>query len=378
MDHHIDLVLHPGHSKCGSTSIQSSLYNNISSIEKQQIFLPDSRCQFSFESSTEPSDPIHPLWYFESLMLGQTELSLFERRMDEVLMRAMDTRCKRILISSENLCNFYQKHALDFHRVLAARFPHVQVIYYIRRQDDWLLSAWQQWGHKMGKSLDAWVDHCLLLHLPSFLRNANHFQEIYGASSLTVVPMHRTAFLNGGLVADFYQRLGIDAPDKGTGGEYQNLSINPYLCEVLAALGFAFHTIHDNSVKDLLDRSCPWGPLYRRYNHYMTKSCRDRVLDCYEKDNRELHRRFFGSLEYDEIFARLGNAPDAERIHEQFEGLKDVLSIQLGLLLSLLNKGEQASLSGERKELLELSTWPTPSSTDAHRLHAHWPESDVA
>ena len=122
MDHHIDLVLHPGHSKCGSTSIQSSLYNNISLIEKQQIFLPDSRCQFSFESSTEPSDPIHPLFYFESLMLGQTELSLFERRMDEVLIRAMDTRCKKILISSENLCNSYQKHALDFHRVLATQF----------------------------------------------------------------------------------------------------------------------------------------------------------------------------------------------------------------------------------------------------------------
>ena len=118
-------------------------------------------------------------------------------------------------------------------------FPHVQVIYYIRRQDDWLLSAWQQWGHKTGKLLDAWVDHCLLSHLPSFLWNANHFQEIYGASSLSVVPMHRTALLNGALVADFYQRLGIDAPDQGAGGENQNLSINPYLCEVLAAIGSA-------------------------------------------------------------------------------------------------------------------------------------------
>ena len=110
----------------------------------------------------------------------------------------------------------------------------------------------------------------------------------------------------------------------------------------------------------------------------MTKSCRDRVLDFYEKDNRELHRRFFGFLEYDEIFARPGNAPEAERIHEQVEGLKDILSIQLGLLLSLLNKGEQASLSEESKQILELSTWPTPSSIDAHGLYAHRPESDVA
>src|SRR3954452_20462155 len=103
MDHHIDLVMHPGHSKCGTTSIQSYLYGNMHLLEEQQIFLPDSRCQFSFESSTEPSEPIYPLWYFESLILGETDLSLFECRMDEVLKRAVETRCQKILISSENL-----------------------------------------------------------------------------------------------------------------------------------------------------------------------------------------------------------------------------------------------------------------------------------
>src|SRR3954447_8495158 len=160
MEHQIELILHPGHSKCGTTSIQSYLYNNMKLLEEQQTFLPDSRCQFSFESATEPSEQNYPLWYFESFILGETDLSLFERRMEEVLKRAVDTRCKRIVISSENLSNLHQKHTLDLHRVLAARFPRVQVIYYIRRQDDWILSAWQQWGHKTGKPIDAWVDYC--------------------------------------------------------------------------------------------------------------------------------------------------------------------------------------------------------------------------
>src|SRR5436305_3810918 len=119
MEHQIELILHPGHSKCGTTSIQSYLYSNMNLLEEQQIFLPDSRCQFSFESSTEAFEPNYPLWYFESFILGETDLSLFERRMDQVLKRAVDTRCQKILISSENLSNLHQKHALDFHRVLA-------------------------------------------------------------------------------------------------------------------------------------------------------------------------------------------------------------------------------------------------------------------
>jgi hypothetical protein len=377
MEHQIELILHPGHSKCGTTSIQSYLYNNINLLEERQIFLPDSRCQFSFESSSEPSEPNYPLWYFESFILGETNLSLFERRMDQVLKRAVDTPCKRIVISSENLSNLHQKHTLDLHRVLAARFPHVQVIYYVRRQDDWILSAWQQWGHKTGKSINAWVDYCLRAYLPPYLRNAVHYQDIYGASSLTVVPMHRAALLNGGLVADFCRRLGIAALHHDTDGEHQNMSVNPYLCEILAAMNLAHDSIDADSVKGLLDRSWLRRPLYRKHSHFMTKACRDRVLDYYEKDNRELHRRFFGSLEYEEIFARVCDAPDAEQIYEQIEGLKDVLSIQMGLLWTLLNKEQTASVGEKRQEILELLTGTTPSWTDAGRILANWPDPDA-
>lgn len=377
MDHQISLVLHPGHAKCGSTSIQSYLYSNMALLEEQGIFLPDSKCQFSFESPIEPSEPTYPLWYFESLLLGEADLSLLERRMDEILKRAVETRCKKIIISSENLSNLHQKYALDFHRVLAARFPRVQIIYYIRRQDDWILSAWQQWGHKTGRRLEAWMDYCLRAHLPAFLRNACHFQEIYGASNLTVVPIHRRAFLSGNLVADFCRRLGIDAPDKGNIGERQNLSVNPYLCEILAAINLAHDSTDAEWVKGLLDRSSLRGPLYRRHNHYMTKTCRDRVLDYYEKDNRELHRRFFGSLEYEEIFARVGDTSDAERISEKFEGLKDVLSIQLGLLAALLKKEQSASFDGTRKEFLELLSMASPTGVESRRVLDNWPDPDA-
>jgi hypothetical protein len=295
-----------------------------------------------------------------------------------VLRRAIDTSCKRIILSSENLCNCYRKNGLDVHRVLAARFSRVQVIYHIRRQDDWMLSAWQQWGHKTGKSLEEWVERCLRARVPVFLRNSNHFQDIYGASSLTVVPLNRRAFLGSSLLTDFYQRLGLEVPDNATAEEHLNPSVNPYLCEILASVSFVYDSLHDSSVKDLLDRSCPWGQLYRKYNHYMTKECSDRVLDAYEEDNRELHRRFFGDLEYAEIFGRVSDSHDSVRAHECLDGLKDVLSIQLGLLLSLLNKEQPASVSEQGPRVLELTTGPTRFWSNLRHFYDDWPDSDVA
>jgi hypothetical protein len=178
-------------------------------------------------------------------------------------------------------------------------------------------------------------------------------------------------------VSDFCRRIGIDASDEGAAGEHQNMSDNPYLCEILADINVACDSIDVEAVKGLLDRSWLRGPLYRRHNHYMTKACRDRVLDHYEKDNRELHRRFFGSLEYEEIFARVGDTPDAERIHEQLEGLKDVLSIQLGLLWTLLNKEPSASFAQKRMEFLELSNGAGPRRANARRVLVNWPDPDV-
>lgn len=223
--------------------------------------------------------------------------------------------------------------------MLAAKFRRVQVIYYIRRQDDWILSAWQQWGYRNGKRLETSADYCMRNGLAAFLANARHFQEIYGEDSLSLIPLHRKALPDGGLLVDFYRRLGIDAANAGESGEHLNVSLNPYLCETLAASGAALPA-DENAFRELLDRSCPRELLYRKYRYYMSNSLRNHILDFYEDENRELHRRFFGSLKYDEVFGRRAAAAEADRARERLEGFRDALSVQMGLLLSLMREGE--------------------------------------
>ena len=377
MDHQIELVLHPGHAKCGTTSIQSYLYENMRLLEEQQIFLPDSRCQFSFESIDRAIGADLSVVVFRALDSWRNRTFAFRGRMDEILERAVDTRCQKILISSENLTNLHQKHAAGISPCARVRLFHVSRSYTMSggRMIGFFRHGSSGGTRRVDRLMHGWIIACA--SLPPFLRNAHHFQDIYGATSVTVVPVHPAAFLNGSLVADFCRRLGFDAPDNDTGGEHKNLSVNPYLCEILADINAAADSIDAESIKGLLDRSWLRRPLYRRHNHYMTKACRDRVLDYYENDNRELHRRFFGSLEYEEIFARVSDVPDADRIHEQLEGLKDVLSIQLGLVWTLLNKEQSSSFGGKSQEILKLLTGATRSLTDARRILANWPDPDA-
>ncbi|QEH37108.1 hypothetical protein OJF2_56940 [Aquisphaera giovannonii] len=379
MDHSIDLVLHPGHSKCGSTSIQRSIYGNLASLERHSVYVPDERFQFRFEGRHEAAESAHPSLYLQGVATGSIPMAQFERRIDEVVSRAERGSSKTILLSSENLCNLYLPHAMDLHRALAARFARVKVLYYIRPQDDWILSAWQQWGHKAGYSLADWAEYCLEARLPAFLANALDFQHIYGRDSVSVIPLHYQALTRGGLLADFYHRLGMAPLSEEGRQDDRNEAINPYVCEVLRAVCTVYPSVDDNAIRDVIDGLSPRKPLYRRYKHYMNTSLRDRILDAFEDDNRELHRRFFGSLRYGRIFARPGFVADADRQHEQVEGLKDVVSVQMAILLRLL-KAAGASLAPAEmgQEPPALSGWPTLPSTERRELRAHRPESDAA
>ncbi|WP_165225292.1 hypothetical protein [Aquisphaera insulae] len=369
MHHPINLILHPGHSKCGSTAIQSSLYHDLEVLERKSVFIPDSRLRFRFEPILGPAHSIPPVSYFQDLMTGMLDLSHLERRIDEALAHAADAGCRTILISSENLCNLHLTHAQAMHRLLASLFSRVKVIYYIRQPDDWIFSAWQQWGHKLGQSLGEWTDYCLLTGLPAFLSNATRFQEIYGEGSVSVIPVHRSAFPAGGLLADFYERLGVEPPDPRTSAGHQNLSLNPYLCEVLGSIDGIYSSIDDNSVRGLFETLCPPELLFGRDRNYMGKGLRDRILDFYEADDRELHRRFFGSLEFDEIFARPVEA-GGEPPHARMEGLKNVLAINTRLLLHLIRTVEEGSPPAVKRGPLDVSAWPAVPRAEVHRMQA--------
>jgi hypothetical protein len=278
-------------------------------------------------------------------MSGRLDLSHLERRLDEALSHAAGHRCERFLISSENLGNFSNRQ-LALHRLMASRFERSRVLYYVRRQDDWIFSSWQEFEHKNGLSLEAWAERCLERHTPRFLATAERLEEAYGAGSLAVIPLHRSAFVGGDLVSDFYRRAGIEMTGGARDEAIHNKAVNPYLIDILARTPSVYESrfetrAQDTKVKSLLTRhvSSP-ELLFRKHPHFLSDAMRDRILDHFARENEELHRCYFGHLDFDELFGRLPTARDEPGTAEEIEGIKEVLAIQSDLLLQLLKRSE--------------------------------------
>ncbi|KAJ3054323.1 hypothetical protein HK102_011541 [Quaeritorhiza haematococci] len=284
-------------------------------------------------------------------MCGHVPLSHFERRLDQALDHAADRGCRRLLISSENLSNLVYAHALELHRLIASRCERTKVFYYVRRQDDWILSSWQQWHHKAGVALEAWVDHCIERRIPDFLATANSFEDVYGAGSLSVVPLHGSAFGAGGLLPDFYRRAGIEMADGSRGDPISNQAVNPYLCDILARIPSVFESQHhDMEVAARLARHVSSADLlFRRHGEFMNDAVRNRILDHFAPDNRELHRRYFGHLDFDALFGRVPTVAEDSRTATEIEAIKEILAIQMDLLMKLMKSSEAQARPGALK-----------------------------
>lgn len=345
MKNGIELVMHPGHGKCGSTSIQVDVYKRREQLEERGVYLPDANFRCSFEPNILPEQSypgqFYPIWYLEDLLWGRLPVSHLERRLDESLGHAAGHGCERLLISAENLSNIECAYTLDVHRVIASRFDRSRIFYYIRRQDDWILSSWQQWHHKVGTSLRAWVDQCLEKHIPGFLATADQLEDVYGEGSLSIIPLHHSAFAGGDLLSDFYRRAGLDLTDESR-EPISNQAVNPYLCEILARIPSVFEAkYHDTQIADLLERHVSSSELlYRRHRDFMDEAMRIRILKHFERENRELHRRYFEDLDFDDIYGPPPAAREEQRTAQEFDAVKEVLAIQMELVLHLLKSKE--------------------------------------
>jgi hypothetical protein len=123
------LVLHPGHPKCGSSSIQHALLSNIKALEERGVIFPAQRPNRIFRQACErPDSAILAEWL--KGILAKT------RRAggDTVVISAEDPGVRRLITEGRPIQELFRRC-----------FRTVDVIYYVRRQDDWMVSQWQQW-----------------------------------------------------------------------------------------------------------------------------------------------------------------------------------------------------------------------------------------
>ena len=152
------IIIHAGFAKCGSSSIQGTLFQNLKRLREDGIFLFDKNLRVAEDYMSLGT----PLWVLEDAKRKREPLS--QRLREEITaVTGANRQCIGVL-SAENLAD--PKIAELFsgldHEI------EVRVVLYWRPQLQWIPSAWQQWGLKEGMPLDKFVSECIETHRPSY------------------------------------------------------------------------------------------------------------------------------------------------------------------------------------------------------------------
>jgi len=298
----MNLILHPGHSKCGSTTIQQFLYDNRLYLEEKGFAIPDRNFFFGFEKESDFSVDHPSVNYLSNTSKNGTYTTL-KRRIERALKKAETSNIHTFIISAENLST---PPTGPIHQIFSEYFKVKKVVYYIRRQDDFTLSAWQQWGYKTGRNLDEYCKFQITTGRPFYSLIASMLVDNYKQEAVDIVPFSRAVFYKGDLILDFLKRTDLEfLSSKVVNTRVENKSLSPLVCDYLSQYPDVFRTMHDNLPKTNLEtykEHQSW--LFETRKDYLNTAQRDIILDYFEKQNRDLQQAYFPEVSYDIIFGR--------------------------------------------------------------------------
>ncbi len=333
------LVLHPGHPKCGSSTIQFAIYSHVDLLQKQGFFVPNRRFEFATDGRAFRERLGNPVGYLEKAT-DHDSLAALEERLAGAIESIRQAGGSKVLISAENLGNKPGVNKLrPVHQVFARHFSDVHVIFYIRRQDEWMVSSWQQWGHKLGWSFARYVEESFAVHRPDFLQSTRFFEDTYEQLKLEVVPLTRQSLIGQDLLADFSKRAGLGPLELTDEDQFRNASMGGALCDVLSRIHEIYSGTGDRKVRELLaEFPASRDLIFSRDKRVLTPDLRRRILEHFRADNEILHERFFPEVPFETVFGLPEPREDADLadLRAQVEGLTDVVAIQMDVILSLL------------------------------------------
>ncbi len=318
------LILHIGHDKCGSTSLQETLNANSEWYKERGVMIMNS----VMPASQTPGDRVGMIWVIDEILRYSKEgrLNLATDKLADLVdvVRKASKQYPVVVLSSENL--YHPDHAALWGKY-RSEFE-IQIIYYIRRQDEWLVSAWKQWGLTSGISLDAYVEQQTQRGYPDFNKTAKKWETEFGPENCHIRPLHESALYERDLIKDFFEATQIAIPPKilenfNKSPDYSFLHLfekNPQL----------FAGAHDTQISNFLNKH-PEITQSRNKMELLGRERRRQIMDVYKVGNRELWKRHFSGTPFDTIFGT-DPYPEAAQRPNDVEALMRVCAMQLAIL----------------------------------------------
>lgn len=313
------LYIHIGGAKCGSSSIQQFLKSNFGELHKQGYIVPDVEMSLGADCIGEQ------LQYFENCKenIPDARQDLCEKLLalrNDYYSKYGSNIQPAILISAENLsCSNDFASLFDG---LDKEFD-TKVIIYIRRQDDYFLSFWQQWYLKENDDLWAWVLSSLRW-MGDWDNTIEPWLNIFGEENIVVRRFSRKYFKDGDLIVDFLSLLGISVGSMELVIN-ENPSYNDGVTALASSVNDVFDGIHDNGFYQMM---ADWGgpATFKKYPSQIMSLCQRKALVSYYHDSNERVKDRFFSTESDQLFESINDQELKVDISGSIEGRLEILT----------------------------------------------------
>ena len=325
-----ELVVHIGGSKCGSSAIQAWLAQNAPGLAERGIGVPG--VELDFESQIAGQQ----IWYFENVVQRTSYREEIGDKLSALFEVASERGFGRLVLSAENMCN----HARLAQAIKAASADRpVRIVMYVRRQDDFLISSWQQWHLKLYDSVEAFlIDR--VGDSGRWLKMLEPWAAAFGDAAIAVRPFVRDRLAGGDVVSDFCEVLEID-----TGGlAPMERAANPSFDEALGRLAHrvrdVFEGQHDNRFYEVMVRLLGKSALKSGSGSSLIDlDTRRRIVARYAEENAALQARFMPELGDEPLFRLPG--PTEVRKATREDQLSDDIAMLTRAVYCLARKMER-------------------------------------
>lgn len=254
------LFIHVGAPKCASTSIQNFINLNSAAFSSRGYDIANEQLVFGSSGN-------NPLWLFEAARDSEQGRELVCSRLSQLRRNG--------IVSAENLwapdmCHIFEPEQFEY-----------RILFVVRRQDNWIYSAWQQWYSKEGMSLEETIENALTKHDPDFVRSYEAWSRLAGRQNVKLVSLDA---LVRPLEEEVLDWLGIEDMN----GEFirapkhLNVSLDFQISDLLSRHSSATGRHDDLRIENALEKYSELASSHRyRLPDYLAK----RIMKRFHKDN---------------------------------------------------------------------------------------------
>jgi hypothetical protein len=317
------LVLHIGAGKTGSSTIQAMLASNRDRLRRRGVIVPDVHLGINGRINGTQVE------YFNSLLpISQASRDEVTKRLRGLADDAARIGRATVIISAENLMNRDEFSSLF---TAAEDWFDVVVILYIRRQDDFFMSRWAQWGLKINPDFRAWTNKSIG-RAYNWDRLLTTWQSALPKARMLPRVFDRDVLVGGDVAVDFLAALGIDAEGLvDVGGQDMNPRLNEVALRIVSRNRGLFRDHNDNGFTDFLrDFGAPLVFEPAPTGLMWTRKEREQVVAAYAESNERVRASYFSERPEGELFSTRfaddqAELPEPEQVKRELDLLWTVM-----------------------------------------------------